>query len=391
MKRRVRSRNMARIIGTTLCALACAPAARSQAPSAGWEYEWGRGLRHEGLGLSLGGYVTAELQQLSGQPSQARLSHASLFLWWEPVDRLKVFAEIDEENALARDRSVAPQRTPQAWADRRTSLQRLHASWSFGDALSVRGGRFLTPVGLWNTQHADPLTWTASRPLLTQAVFPYTVTGLMAQGRARLGEVQWDTAVYATRGAEWVGDPLQDRFERALGGRSVLAWGGQWQLGLSLARYEQSGSAGEPRVLSGLDLRWAADGFELSAEWLRTATERAAPARPVRPGQAGGAAGSPGGGSAGSPAPGRRPVAPVSVPTTGAYVQAVAPLGGRLHAVLRLETLDDTASPQTARQTTVALVWRPTPALSLKLEQQRSRGRSDLPARGTTASLSVLF
>lgn len=368
---------------------------------AGWQYEAGRGLRNEAAGLTLGGYVTGELQKPGNDSAQARISHVSVFVWWEPTDALKVFGEVDQENVVAR---VRERGRFEDRAERRASLERLYATWTIDDALVLRGGKFLTPVGRWNQRHADPLTWTPSRPLLTRTVYPQNVTGVMASGTLVPGGQPLEYALYASNGAEWAPDPRQDLFSTVRGLRAVLPLGAAWQFGASYARYEQRGSR-EPRELQGADLRWAAAGWEVSAEWLRTAAVNPAPLPgPFGGGGFGGfgATGGAFGGGAGSAAtaavvPGPTPLPrdpntpPLALPTRGAWVQAVAPLWPQWFAVVRVERVRDTASVDEVRQDTAGLVWRPTAMVTLKLERQHTRGRSDLAADAWTMSASVLF
>ncbi len=407
--RRSRLRHAAAAV---LSALALLPAARPALAAEGAPpYALGQGLRLGDSGFTLGGYLTAEVQQLSGQSAQLRTSNASVFLWWEGLERLKLLAEVDQENALVQGsrRPAADSRT-----ERRTSLERLHVEWAFSDALAVRAGKFLTPVGRWNLAHAGPLVWTTNRPLLTQSVYPRNVTGVMAWGTLELGPQPLSWWLYGANGNEWEPDPTQDPYARVRGLRLLMPLGSAWQIGLSQARYEQAGSRGEPRTLVGLDLRWAQQGWEVSAEWLQTRADSPAPAGPRDAGNAGGSTGAmtggmtpggmTGGSNTGAPFPRQDPR---GVPTRGAYVQGVMPLGrllgapdggviggamtGAVWVVLRQEWLRETVGGTALRLSTAGLVWRPHPATALKIEYQWPHGAAGTALQGWTASASVLF
>lgn len=352
--------------------LAAAAALGCSGAVAQTDYELGRGLALGPTGLTLGGYLTAEYERLRDGRSRFRSSHASAFAWWEGLERLKVLAELDLENA------VTDRRGPRIGGEhdeQRLTLQRLQADWTFDDAFALRVGKFLTPVGRWNLSHAGPLVWTTNRPLLTQSVYARQVTGVMGSGTVMVADLALGWSAYASNGQEWDADPRQDLFASVRGTRAVLQPAHGWQAGLSWARYEQRGSRGEPRQLLGADLLWARQGYEVQIEWLRTEARR-----PLPPGL--------------RPGTGAARTQPRAEPTRGAYVQAVAPLGGqatRVSLVVRYERLRDTASPAAFRQSTLGLVWRPRPALSLKAEVQRTLGRPDLAAGGWTTSASVLF
>ena len=372
--------SVARIIGRPLRAVALAlvtlgAAAAEPAPEPEAGYGFGRGLRLGDSGFTLGGYLTGEYQRRRDGRAQLRSSHASLFFWWQGLeDRLKVFGEVDQENALVERRGPAGGQGTQD--EERLSLQRLHADWAVGDAATLRLGKFLTPVGRWNVAHAGPLVWTTNRPLLTQSVYPRNVTGLMASGRWTLAGRAVEASFYASQGQEWDADPRQDPFASVRGLRLLAQLDADWQAGASWARYEQRGSRGEPRSLAGLDLLWARHGWELQAEWLRTQARRPLPRPPGGPG---------------SPGPGLPAAALRVEPGQGTYVQGVAPLPHALALVARLEWLNDSAFDQAFRQQTLGLVWRPAPALTLKVEHQWPQGRVELAPEGWTVSLSVLF
>ena len=373
-------RRMGRAVVATGCALVLAPiqaqGTLTEAEPSAVSYEFGRGLRLGDSGFTIGGYITGEFQRQSRAPSQFRSSHASLFIWWEGLDHLKAFAEIDHENVLARYRDPA---IDDGRSERRYSLERLHLDWTFNDALTVRLGKFLTPIGRWNLVHADPLVWTTSRPLLTQTAYPHNATGLMASGQLGLGRQPLRYWIYASNGTEWAADPRQDPFATVRGGRAVLPLGSDWQVGLSYAHYQQRGSRGEPRTLAGLDLLWAASGYEVTVEWLQTSADRPGPppqgARPPEPDNS------------------RLRLPPRAVPTRGGYLQGVIPmpLVADLYGVARLEWVRDTGADAASRQATVGLAWRPNAGLSVKLEWQANHGPGATSPEGLTASVSVLF
>ncbi len=373
----------ARLFGAVLAGLvtglllAAAPARADEAapPEAGdGGYEFGRGLRLGDSGFTLGGYLTGEYRRQAPKHEQLRASHASVFLWWEGFERFKFFGEVDLENLLARHRSAYDN---DGDADRRASLERLYVDWALHDRLTLRAGKFLTPIGRWNLVHADPLVWTTSRPLLTQSAFPHNATGLMASGTLPSDAYSVSYFLYASNGSEWAVDDRQDPFSKVRGGRLVLPIGGQWQLGASYAKYQQLGSRGEPRTLTGLDLLWSHQRYELMAEWLRTSADEPGP--PIRPEPHGG------------DGPGSRGLTR-SVPTRGAYLQGVMPIAGELYAVVRVEWFRDTWLTRTQRQSTLGLAWRPHPALSLKLEVQHP-GSVNGPSRANSwlASACILF
>ncbi|MBI3367876.1 MAG: hypothetical protein HY021_05355, partial [Burkholderiales bacterium] len=186
---------------------------RADCPEPGaLHYEFGRGLRLGDSGFTLGGYATLELRDQRAAPLKLKASHASAFVWWEGVDRLKVFGELDLLNASGSESGNSDAN------DRRVSLERLYADYAFDDALSLRAGKFLTPIGRWNLFHASPLVWTSTDPLVTRSVFPHNVTGLQASGQLPLFGRALGYALYGADGQRWHVDRWQDPFTMVRGG-----------------------------------------------------------------------------------------------------------------------------------------------------------------------------
>jgi hypothetical protein len=367
-------RHIAAIIGAALMAASAgaaesAPGVAAAPEAAGPGYEFGRGLHLGDSGFTLGGYATAEYRQPKGEAGQLKSSHASAFVWWEGLQVVKAFAELDLLNATENPRGDADD------ADRRVSLERLYVDLAASDAIMLRAGKFLTPIGRWNAVHADPLVWTTTAPLLARSRFPHNLTGLMASGQQPA--LVW--SVYGANGNEWRRDRWEDSFSKVVGGRAVWSTFADLQLGVSAARYEQARSRGVRRRLVGLDLFWARKGWELSAEWLRSTADK--PELLPEPYE---------------PEPGDtqddedRFGAP-SLATRTSFVQGVAPLGRNWYAVARLEWSRDPGFGTLVRQQVAGLAWRPSPGLSLKLERWHLGLDRPGSSSGLVASTSVLF
>jgi len=332
-------------------------------------YEFGRGLRLGSTGVTLGGYATLEARAPQVGPLRVESRHASLFLWWEASERLKTFAELDLQNL-----TEGPRERDDAQA-RRVSLERLYADYSVDDRLVLRAGKFLTPIGRWNLSHADPLVWTTTRPLVTQAVFPHNVTGVGAAGQVvPLGQ-PLSYSLYFSNGREWRPDPSQDTFSFVRGARLVTPLASELQLGLSMARYEQRRSRGDSRWLNGLDLLWVRQRWEVSAEWLHTVADN--PALAPGPGL---------GPDHDEPGNNRRNE------TKAGYVQVVAPLTRTVYAIGRFDWMREPRAPQAVQQWLVGLAWRLNPAVTFKIEAiEPRRAGPGAEVRGLVGSASVLF
>ncbi len=247
--------------------------------------------------------------------------------------------------------------------DHSLALVRLYVEYAFADALRIRAGRFLTPVGQWNEIHAEPLTWTAHRPLVTYRPFAKSLTGVMATGQFALAGHDAGYAFYASLLGDRFRRDQESAFVHAYGARAAVELRQGLFVGASAVAFRASRPVGpdeygnepqepevggdEPpgyeeweedrgnRALFGVDLSWRFAGAELMGE----ATSLSATAH----------------------APTER----------GGYLQLAVPIvpSIRLYAVGRTELYDPVVD-RSLRVQTLGLTMRPTRHVTLKVERQ---------------------
>ncbi|WP_348697980.1 hypothetical protein [Duganella fentianensis] len=346
--------------GSAIAALLAGAAlpALAQQDSSSHGYVLGDGLELGRTGVRVGGYASAQWQQMDYEKTPASVSHFSLFLWSDIGPRLKFFTEWDNQENHTADHDHEYERE----GSRFLSVERLYLDYSFSDNLTLRAGKFLTPIGRWNQVHADPLVWTTARPLLTRDLFPDNVTGVMAMGSAELGGRSVEYMLYHSAGSQLQPDPTQTPFDHAYGGRLVVPVGDTLQLGLSMARFEQNPGRpgpfwkhGEYKRLLALDFMWARHGYEFSGEALR-----------------------------------RQSSAGAVHSDHGSFVQAVLPVHGSVSAVARLEHISMPMMKRPLQRKVIGLNYRYSRAVSIKLENIHDSGPEGARS-GLLASASVLF
>jgi len=212
---------------------------------------------------------------------------AALLAWGQITPRASYLVELD-----------MAKRNPDTWTGRESSESfapvRVYVEYSVSDLLRLRAGRFLTPVGQWNERHAEPLTWTPTRPLTTYRPFAKSVNGILAAGEGSLGVHDIGYALFWA--PAWnlhggIDETEESSFVSALGARVAGEVRPGLTLGLSAARMRRSHPLGEEigeypgggvpapydreqdvghRALLGADIRWTTSNVELSAEgaWL---------------------------------------------------------------------------------------------------------------------------
>jgi len=141
--------------------------------------------------LRVGGYTGITLTRSAADARiQIAESNIAAILSGSLTTRLSYLAEVDAVSS-SRENFAGRQ------DDRQLEIARLYAEITHSDPLRLRVGRFLTPIGQWNEIHAEPLTWTAVRPVTTYRSFAKYSTGAMLAGQGVLAGRDAGYAVWA--------------------------------------------------------------------------------------------------------------------------------------------------------------------------------------------------
>lgn len=315
-------------------------------------YQLGHGLRLGDSGFTLGGYGDLAFTETADASQWALgLDALSGFLWWDSGNRWHFFTELELADALIL--SPGNSTTDQA----SVVLERLYFDYVLRDEAKFRIGKFLTPVGRWNLIHAEPLVWTTSRPLITEATFPTNATGAMVYGVLPIGSEGVEYSVYASPGEELFPAPRTDTFNEAYGGHVKFSPLPHTQIGLSFVDFELTQSANNRRKLYGVDFVWAWRRFELSGEFAYRSTR-------LKQG---------------------------SGDERGSYVQMVVPLGPKLFGIGRYESFHESGAQRDLNLYLGGFNYRLNPAVSLKAEYGRASDNDIGIVDGFKASIAVLF
>ena len=337
---------------------------------ADWHYSLGRGLQMGRTGLTLGGYASMQYEDGPKRLRRFTASTLSSLIAWKISSRLQFFSELElEDFAIVDERRSLHSRSDTF------EIERLYIDFFMSDALALRVGKFLTPVGRWNERHAAPLVWTTSRPLVTSRPFAENTTGGMFHGLLTSFGRDLEYAVYIAFPEDVDPDQEDGPFEEAIGARLQHPIG-PVEVGLSYIHFlrEEEIGAGDERDLRenlfGIDFLWTQNGYELSGEGLyRVGDGRSGPAE------------------------------------AGLFIQGVAPLTRRLFVIGRYEFFDPAqyakyvesiGAAEGMHVWVIALAFRPIPALILKAEynfthNNNTHNNVTQTPEGFMASISVLF
>ena len=341
----------------------------------GWHYSLGRGLQMRGTGFTLGGYASMQYEDGPERLRRFKASTLSSLIAWQISSRLQFFSELELE-----DFAIVDERRSLYSRSDTFEIERLYIDFFWSDALALRVGKFLTPVGRWNEQHAAPLVWTTSRPLVTSHPFAENTTGGMFHGLLTSFGRDFEYAVYIAFPEDVDPDQEDGPFGEAIGARLQYPIGSV-EIGLSYIHFlrEEEIGLGDERDLRenllGIDFFWTHNGYELGGEGLyRMGDSRSGPAE------------------------------------AGLFIQGVAPLTRRLFAIGRYEFFDpakyiksrgaeefaeSAASAPGLHVWVIALAFRPIPALILKAEYSLAHNHTyndvTQTPEGFMTSISVLF
>ena len=326
-------------------------------------YTLGQGLYFPQQGLRIGGYANLQYYNVEGFPATLRFRDAGLFITKDIGTRWQLFTEVDAGDSF----SLAGHSSGE---DSELDIERLYLDFHANQAITLRFGKFLTPVGQWNLIHADPLTWTVSRPLTTSAAFARHASGVMAFGTTPWHGHDLDYWVFVDDSKNLAIGPDQDRafssfgadgsirnnFRQAVGGQLLYhLLDERLSVGVSYLDYTLE-SPHQRLQLIGMDLSWTTRYLNLTGEAIHVTSP-----------------------DAGTQA------------QRGGFLQAAVPLWRQLYLVGRYERYQTAVTAQATTLRTFGLNYRPVQGIVLKIEHSAGNRDARLVPPGWLASAAVLF
>jgi hypothetical protein len=190
------------------------------------------------------------------------------------------------------------------------SIQRAWLEHEFHPAITLRGGHFLTPYGIWNVDHGSPVIIPVRRPFnIGSSLLPQSQTGLEAYGRFGFGPAELGYHLTLSNGRGPI-DTYQDLdSNKAIGGRlfgKLDTSAGVFTLGFSGYRGRYTDSESQFAIVDGqfqsvtnvtsryeelslaTDFKWLWGGFHFQAEAILNDVAYDDSTRPVDPALFGG-------------------------------------------------------------------------------------------------------
>ncbi|MEE9615218.1 MAG: outer membrane beta-barrel protein [Thermodesulfobacteriota bacterium] len=222
-------------------------------------YKLGEGIKLWNTGLRLGGYVILEYEDAKHEEAYFKLDDLSFFVFGDISKRWTFFSEIEDED---------PVKVPmkgKSTSHENWQIERLYADYLYSDNLTVRVGKFLTPVGTWNEIHAAPLVWTTSRPAVTFAPFPEFITGVQLLGEFTAGDEEFSYSATFQNNESINERTGYRRTHIYYGGRIRWLASPRLEIGVPAAYYVEY-EVDDKVYLTGLDLTWKGRSMEVRGE-----------------------------------------------------------------------------------------------------------------------------
>lgn len=231
--------------------------------SAAEEYRIGRGYQlyaDETFSLNLGGHASMFYEVADGGAGRAGLDQAGIMLYGDITSNFRFLAEYGSDDTYAYDL--------RAGTDDATDFQlmRLYGEYLFSDAVRVKGGQFLTPIGIWNRTYIPALRWSAFTPYVAQMFFPKIIVGGAVEGRLFKGRRVGYSLFYHADG-EYDTNENNVPAKEFTGGEVRYHFGMRGKIGIPFGRF-RSDSNREICYFTGANLLWPFSKNELSSEFL---------------------------------------------------------------------------------------------------------------------------
>jgi hypothetical protein len=185
---------------------------------------------------NISGYATAELNLPNRQAAQFAIDDFSIFAHGRINRYINPFIDVEYYN-----QPLWLEGNGVLSSSGRFALERLYNDSYVTDALFLRIGKMLTPVGEWNLIHASPLVATTIRPLTTYINFSEFVSGMSLNYVTEQQSLLPSVIVYYQPSEELLPKTLTSRtyrYKNISGIQLVYAHDLDWRAALSIQHAE---------------------------------------------------------------------------------------------------------------------------------------------------------
>ncbi len=227
------------------------------------EYRLGRGYQlygDETIQLNLGGHASLFYTANSDENSSAGLDQVGVMLYGNITSGFRFLGEIGSDDSFAYDLKNGKSDSTDV------QLMRLYGEYLFSDAVHLKGGQFLTPIGIWNKTYIPALRWSAFTPYVAKMFFPKIIVGGAVEGRL-LGDRALGYSLFYHANGEYDTNENNVPAKEFVGGELRYHFGMRGKVAVPFGRF-RSDSHKEICVFTGANFLWPIGLNELSSEFL---------------------------------------------------------------------------------------------------------------------------
>ncbi len=317
-------------------------------------YTLGHGLKTDKLPITIGGYITGFYSSSSSGQSKVSLDDVAIMGHGDIAPNLNAMVEFESAGFLEK---TFQNGTADEQYKGTLRAERAYLTYAFGDELSLRVGKFITPAGRWNQTPVPVFKDTFSKPRLSTEIFPRFSTGAMIFGSVPFCDVVGEYNIFTQIGADL--DPVYNNIETSGSfGGSLGVTGDDWTGGIAFGSFKNVKMHDTTRYV-GVYQSYSMERLKLSAEAFVSYDEYDAAGTNER-----------------------------NYKKQSYYVQGVYKIVPKLFGVWRNEYFKNEFNNDSGVINTVGVNYKPHPALSFKLEKQFSSQNAN---DAVIASFSVLF
>ncbi len=311
--------------------------------------------------MEVGGYADMGFlaTDKAGDNNRFRVHSLNLQFKKKFNDTWSFFSEIEFEGAPVLD-------SAEGRDDGSIAIESMVLQASVNQQLNFRGGRYLTPAGIWNVDHYSPFVATMALPEHIHKIFPNVMDGAQVLGSYDVGQTLIDYVLYAGNGLDEPG--MNDSNEnKAVGTRVKFTFHSLNGLELGLSGFKgkdkQTSTQKYDRDSLGVDLKFHINKLKFQGEYARASIDDQ-----ISP-------------------------SATDFDRTGYYGQFIYDMKKKISLVYRYDwyEADDTDSTSKIRTNTAAINYHFTPSVVGKLENHWKDPSSGENYIQTIASVSIYF
>jgi len=225
------------------------------------EYKLGRGYEfynQDNLSLNIGAHADMNYHTVDDEQS-VQLGQAGAMVFGEYNSKFRFLAEIGSDDIFTYSFMHSSKSTD-------LQLMRLYGEYLYSDALEIKIGQFLTPIGIWNRAYIPVLRWSSFTPYVAQGFFPKIIAGASLNG-SLTDERSVSYSIFYHVDGEHDTNQNNIRAKEFLGGEVRYHFSPLAKIAIPFGRF-RSDSSKEICVFYGANLIIPFDKNELSSEFL---------------------------------------------------------------------------------------------------------------------------